>query len=308
VFNFYTTTGARYHGAIEKIVTLPAFFLLFVVPAVLGACTEPSTSEIQDLSQNNNQIILATTTSTQDSGLLDYLLPIFEDKHGYIVKTIAVGTGQALNMAEDGNADVLLVHAPPAEEKLMEDGYGIHRYLVMHNDFVIVGPENDPAHIQGLSSASQAFDSINSSQSQFFSRSDDSGTHKKELFIWQEAGISPNGSWYLESGQGMASTLRIASEKNAYTLTDRATYLANQDLLHSVILVDGDNSLLNVYHVIVVNPDKWARVNYNGAQVFASFLISESVQSQIGNFGIDRFGQSLFIPDANKTDSDLGLD
>jgi len=308
MFNFQTTSGARYHSAIEKILTIPAFFLLFAIPAILGACTEPSTSEIQDLSQTNNQIILATTTSTQDSGLLDSLLPIFEDESGYIVKTIAVGTGQALKMAEEGNADVLLVHAPSAEKQLMENGYGINRYLIMHNDFVIIGPESDPAGIQGLSSASQAFDTINRSKSLFISRGDDSGTHKKELSIWQETGISPQGDWYLESGQGMGSTLRIASEKKAYTLTDRATYLANQHLLHSVILVKGDNSLLNVYHAIVVNPDKWPRVNYNGAQTFATFLISEPVQSLIGNFGIDRFDKPLFIPDAEKTDSDLGID
>lgn len=254
------------------------------------------------------EIILATTTSTQDSGLLDILIPIFENQTGYIVKTIAVGSGQALAMGREGNADVLLVHAPAAERDLMEDGYGSDRYLVMHNDFVIVGPEEDSAGITGSPSAPEAFQRIAASQSAFISRGDDSGTHKKELEIWKSAGIDPEGSWYQESGQGMAATLTISSEKRAYTLTDRATFLANRNTIDLAILVEGDPGLLNVYHVIVVNPERWPGVNREGAQAFAAFLIAPVTQELIQDFGVEEFGQSLFYPDADKTDADLGLE
>jgi tungstate transport system substrate-binding protein len=190
----------------------------------------------------------------------------------------------------------------------MENGYGSDRFLVMYNDFVLVGPKNDPAGILGLKSPEQSLELINHSQSAFISRADDSGTHKKELAFWSAIGISPQGEWYLETGQGMAASLRIASEKEGYTLTDRATYLANRDYLASVILVEGHNQLLNVYHVIVVNPEKWPQVNYTGAQTFAEYLISDETQSLIGNFGLEQFGQALFIPAADKTDSELGLE
>ena len=177
----------------------------------------------------------------------------------------------------------------------------------MHNDFVIVGPESDPAGIKGEATATEAFTKIAEAQAPFISRGDDSGTHKAELKIWDKAGITPEGDWYQESGQGMGATLKIASEKAAYTLTDRATYLANQDTLALVILVEGEPSLLNVYHVIVVNPEKWPKVNVDGARAFAAFLVSAEGQELIGKFGVDKFGQSLFIPDADKTDADLGL-
>lgn len=255
----------------------------------------------------NPEIILATTTSTRDSGLLDELLPIFQEQTGYNVKMVAVGTGAALAMGEEGNADVLLVHAPAAEEELMEKGFGSERYLVMHNDFVIVGPSDDPAGIKGSGLTTDAFSKIASQGSPFISRGDDSGTHKMELSLWGKAGIEPSGDWYVQSGQGMGDTLRIASEKFGYTLTDRATYLATQDTLELEILLEGDAVLLNIYHVIVVNPEKWPKVNVEGAQAFAEFLVSEETQKFIEEFGVEQYGQPLFFPDAGKDEASLGM-
>lgn len=276
--------------------------LLLIILSVmvsLSACaTQPAAKEI----------ILATTTSTQDSGLLDVLIPIFEGRSGYTVKTVAVGTGQALKMGEDGNADVLLVHAPSAEKELMKGGFGVERLLVMHNDFVIVGPADDPAGIKGDVSAVEALVKIASAAAAFVSRGDDSGTHKAELTLWKNGEIDPQGDWYIESGQGMAATLKIAGEKAAYTLTDRATYLATRQGLGLEILVEGDPVLLNVYHVITVNPEKWPKVNNTGATAFAQFLIDGETQKVIGEFGVDKYGQPLFFPDADKTDADLGFE
>ena len=258
----------------------------------------------------NPNLILATTTSTQDSGLLDVLVPMFEEQTGYTVQTVAVGTGAALAMAQEGNADVLLVHAPASELPLMESGDCKDRMLVMHNDFIIVGPTADPAGIQGNAVAADAFALIAESGSTFISRGDDSGTNKKELSIWTDTDYDPNTdkpSWYVESGQGMGATLVIASEKQAYTLTDRATYLANQGNLDLEILVEGDAVLLNVYHVMTVNPEKWPDTNYDGAIAFANFMTDPATQKVIGEFGVDKFGQPLFFPDADKTDADLGL-
>jgi len=264
----------------------------------LGTCTKAPTKPT---------LILATTTSTQDSGLLDVLAPLFEKQTGYRVKTVAVGTGAALQMGRDGNADVLLVHAPAAEKEFMEAGWGKDRFLVMHNDFVIVGPGADPAGIRGSPTAAEAFRRIAAASATFISRGDASGTHQLELKLWDKAGIDPKRqAWYVESGQGMGATLTIASEKNAYTLTDRATYLAYRTSLKLEILVEGDPALLNVYHVITVNPEKWPKVNYEGALAFARFLIDPATQEIIGRFGVDRFGQPLFYPDANKTDEELG--
>lgn len=255
----------------------------------------------------NLDLILATTTSTQDSGLLDILLPIFEQETGYKVKTVAVGSGQAMQMGEEGNADVLLVHAPASEVTFMEKGFGAERLLVMHNDFILVGPATDPAGIQAASSAVDALQKVATSQAQFISRGDDSGTHKKELALWQVVDLTPEGAWYQESGQGMGATLKIASEKGAYTLADRATYLANLETLDLEILVEGDSQLLNVYHVISVNPEKWPKVNQEGAKAFADFLVSEKCQKMIAEFGVAKFGQPLFTPDAGKDESELGL-
>jgi tungstate transport system substrate-binding protein len=267
---------------------------------VLAACAPAAPA--------NTNIILATTTSTQDSGLLDVLVPMFEVESGYTVQTVAVGTGAALKMAEEGNADVLLVHAPSSEGALMEAGWGRDRFLVMHNDFVIVGPADDPAGIKGTATAVEAFQKVFASGGTFLSRGDDSGTHKMEQTLWGNAGNDPAGAqWYVESGQGMGATLTIASEKTAYTMTDRASYLANQGNLNLEILVEGDAALLNVYHVITVDPEKWDKANYDGALAFANFMIAEETQSVIGEFGVDKFGQPLFFPDADKTDADLGL-
>jgi len=258
---------------------------------------------------SNPTLILATTTSTQDSGLLDVLIPLFETETGYKVQTVAVGSGQAMKMGEEGNADVLLVHAPASELTFMENGFGKDRALVMHNDFVIVGSAEDPAGIKGKP-VIDALKLISASNGTFISRGDDSGTHKAELNLWKKAELDPKAAapaWYLESGQGMGATLTIASEKSAYTLTDRATFLANNANLQLEILVEGDSALLNVYHVISVNPDKWQKVNYDGALAFLKFMTESSTQDVIGQFGVDKFGEPLFYPDADKTDADLGL-
>ncbi len=258
----------------------------------------------------NPNLILATTTSTQDSGLLDVLIPMFEKQMGYKVKTVAVGSGQAMQMGQQGNADVLLVHSPAAEVSFMSMQYGKDRYLVMHNDFVIVGPASDPAHIKGDASAVDAFRRIAAANAAFISRGDNSGTNAKELALWKSAGIDPvttKPSWYVQTGQGMGATLTIASEKAAYSLTDRATFLANKANLKLDILVEKDNSLLNVYHVITVNPGKWPNVNYTGAMAFAKWITSAEIQTTIGEFGVQKYGQQLFVPDAGKSDSQLGL-
>jgi tungstate transport system substrate-binding protein len=258
----------------------------------------------------NPDLILATTTSTQDSGLLDVLVPLFEQQTGYKVKVVAVGTGAALQLGQQGNADVLLVHAPTSEKTYMDGGFGKERLLVMHNDFIIVGPSSDPAGIKGTTSAVDAFKKIAGASAMFISRGDQSGTNTKELSLWKSAGLDPAGqkpAWYVESGQGMGATLTIASEKSAYTLTDRATYLANKSNLQLDILVEKDTSLLNVYHVITVNPDKWPKINYTGAVAFAKWITDPATQEVIGKFGVDKYGQQLFIPDATKTDADLGL-
>jgi tungstate transport system substrate-binding protein len=258
----------------------------------------------------NPDLILATTTSTQDSGLLDVLIPMFEAATGYKVKTVAVGSGQAMEMGQAGDADVLLVHSPSAEATFMADGWGKDRALVMHNDYIIVGPAADPAGIKGMTSAVDAFKAIAAAEAPFVARADKSGTSSKELSIWKKAALDPateKPAWYIETGQGMGASLTIASEKGAYILTDRASFLANKDNLQLELLVEGDNALLNVYHVITVNPDKWPKVNYEGAMAFLKFLTDPATQAVIGQFGMDKFGQPLFIPDADKTDADLGL-
>jgi tungstate transport system substrate-binding protein len=253
-------------------------------------------------------LILATTTSTQDSGLLDVLVPAFEAKTGFKVQVVAVGSGAALKLGEQGNADVLLVHSPAAEVTYMNNGFGSDRGLVMHNDFILVGPASDPAGIKTATSAVDAFQKIAASGTQFISRGDASGTNTKELALWKSANISPAGqTWYVESGQGMGATLTIASEKAAYTLTDRATFLANQSNLQLALLYEGDHALLNIYHVIVVNHAKWPSTNLDGATSFANYITSPEGQALIGSYGVDKYGQQHFIPDAGKTDASLGL-
>ena len=254
----------------------------------------------------NPDVILATTTSTQDSGLLDVLIPAFEQKTGYKVKTVAVGSGQALAMGEKGEADVLLAHAPDAEKKVVAAGAVINRRLVMHNDFVIVGTPGDPAQIKGKG-AKDALAAIANSKSIFVSRGDNSGTHQLEKKLWTKAGIKPEAPWYQEAGAGMGQTLGIANEKKGYTITDRATYLAQKKNFALEILVEGDPVLLNIYHVMEVNPDKFPKVNKEGAKAFADFLMSPEAQEIIANFGKDKYGQPLFFADAGKSDQDFGL-
>ena len=254
---------------------------------------------------SNEVVILATTTSTQDSGLLDELVPVFEKESGYIVKVIAVGTGLALKMGSRGDADVLFVHAPDAERVLVENGDAINRRLIMHNDFIIVGPADDPAGIRSATSPEEALSLVSSTGSIFISRGDDSGTHKREISVWQKIDGIPDGAWYLESGQGMAATLRIASEKNGYSLTDRATYLVLQQTLHSVVLYENNPDLLNIYHAMEVNPERWPAVNGEGARAWIDFLMSDQAQQLIGQFRVSELGQQLFYPDAGKDESGL---
>lgn len=255
----------------------------------------------------DKNIILATTTSTQDSGLLDVLIPVFEKKTGYFVKTISVGSGQAMAMGQKGEADVLLVHSPDAEKKLVADGYGVNRWLVMHNDFIVVGPQADPAKVKGMKGTVEVFKKIASTNNLFMSRGDNSGTHAKEKAIWKVAGVNyEREKWYQQTGLGMGQTLNVASEKNAYTLADRGTYLALKKRLGLDILAEGDAVLLNIYHVIEVNPAKFSKVNAGGAKAFADFMVSKESQGIIKTFGIDKFGSPLFFPDAGKQVEELG--
>jgi tungstate transport system substrate-binding protein len=249
-------------------------------------------------------VILATTTSTRDAGLLDSLLPVFERRTGYRVKVIAVGSGQALAMGRRGDADVVLSHAPEAERSLVDSGYFVRRRLVMHNEFLVVGPARDGAGLRGLSDAVAAFRRIADRGAPFVSRGDQSGTHQRELALWKRAGLPspPRGDWYVESGQGMGATLQLADEKRAYTLTDRATYLAWRDKLQLMPMVEGDSLLYNVYHVLELNPRNAARINLAGGEAFANFIVSPEAQTLIGQFGKSRFGQSLFVADAGKPD------
>ena len=246
-------------------------------------------------------IILATTTSTQDSGLLDVLIPLFEKKTGYMVKTIAVGSGQAMAMGERGEADVLLVHSPDAEKKFIAQDLGINRRIVMHNDFIVVGSAADPAKIKEAKTSAEAFKKIAESQSLFISRGDNSGTHAKEKALWKAAGVSGAGQkWYQETGLGMGQTLGVTAEKKGYTLADRGTYLSLKKQLGLELLCEGDPLLLNVYHVIEVNPAKWPRVNAAGAKALSDFMVSDEAQKVITTFGVDKYGQPLFFPDAGK--------
>jgi len=263
-----------------------------------------STAAAQPTQKN---IIMATTTSTQDSGLLEVLLPIFEKKTGYFVKTIAVGSGQSMAMGAKGEADVLLVHSPAAEKKFMADDNGVERRLVMHNDYIIVGPPNDPAKIRSMTKAAEAFKNLAATGSLFVSRGDNSGTNAKEKEIWEAAGIKPLGQkWYQETGLGMGQTLAVAAEKKTYTLADRGTYLALKKSLGLETLVEGDGILLNIYHVIEVNPKKWPKVNFTGAKAFGDFMISRDTQEIIKAFGVDKYGSPLFFPDAGKQEEALG--
>jgi tungstate transport system substrate-binding protein len=251
------------------------------------------------------EVILATTTSVQDAGLLDVIVPLFEKESGYRLKAVAVGTGQALAMAARGEADVVLAHAPEAEKKYLAEGALVNRRLVMHNMFLLAGPAADPAKVKGSANAIAALKKIAEAKATFVSRGDDSGTDKLEKKLWAQAGIKPAGEWYVEAGQGMGRTLSIAGEKQAYVISDRATYLAFQKTTGLAVLLEGDPAFLNVYHVMEVNPEKFPKVNAKGGKAFADFLLSARVQDLLKTFGVDKYGEALFHPDAGKTEEDV---
>lgn len=253
---------------------------------------EPDVSD-EPVAEDNGEIILSTTTSTQDSGLLDFILPIFTKDTGIEVKTISVGTGKALQMARDGEADVLLVHAKPDELKLVEEGHGTERCDVMYNDFILVGPKD--GQVANGSDIEGGLKFISENEIIFVSRGDDSGTHKKELSIWKAAGVQPSGEWYLEAGAGMGDVLKIADDKQGYTLTDRATYLSMKDTLDLEIVIEGNDVMYNQYGVIPVDPNK-ANINNEGAIEFMNWITSEKGQDLIKEFGVEEYGEPLFIP------------
>jgi tungstate transport system substrate-binding protein len=263
-----------------------------------------SVAAVPALAQST-MVILSTTTSTQDSGLLDTLVPMFEKKTGLTVKTISVGTGQALALAARGEVDVALVHAPSLERKYVEEGKMQNRRLVMYNDFVLIGPEDDPARIKGLPKAVEALKRIAETPSRFVSRGDKSGTHLLELGLWKQAGIEPKGAWYIESGQGMGQTLGIANDRRAYTITDRGTWLAFQKRLSLPILVEKDKPLLNIYSVMEINSANGSRVNVAGGKAFADFMVAPETQAVIKSFGGDKYGQPLFVPIAGQSEADF---
>jgi tungstate transport system substrate-binding protein len=257
---------------------------------VLAACGQKTESK---------DIILATTTSTQDSGLLDLLVPIFEENSGYRVKTIAVGTGEALAMGKRGDADVLLAHAPEQEKAIVDEGFAVNRLGVMYNDFLIVGPEEDPAQIGGSENGAWSLARIAAAGSRFTSRGDNSGTHIREMGLWRAAAVEPADEWYISTGQGMGATLLIGSEKGAYVLTDRGTYLALKERTALVPLVEGDPLFKNIYSVLEVNPERFPKVNNPGAKAFSEFIRSVEAQELIRTFGVEEYGQPLFFPDAD---------
>ena len=281
---------------------------LFAIAMVMVSCatSEPAASPSQTVaaaspSPLRPDLLLSTTTSTQDSGLLDVLIPDFEKKTGYKVKTSAVGTGAALAIGARGDADVVLVHAASLEKTFMDAGNGERRLFVMHNDFIVVGPPTDPAGIKGKN-ALDALKAIAAAQATFISRGDNSGTDVLEKSLWKQTGITPAKPWYVESGTGMGQSLQVASEKKAYIITDRGTYLSQKSHLTLDILSQGDVPLLNYYHVITVSPTKFPKVNIAGANAFADYLVSPDTQKIIGSFGVDKFGAPLFFPDAGKPD------
>ncbi len=262
--------------------------------ALAAVAVLASAACFQDTSRS---LVLTTTTSTYDSGLLDYLIPPFEEEYNANVRVISVGTGQALAIGARGDADVVLVHAPSLEEEFVADGNGVNRTYVMYNDFVILGPQEDPAGISGLEDGREAFRRIADTESIFASRGDESGTHVKEKDLWVESGVGPPESedWYLSLGQGMGGTLTTANELGAYTLTDRGTFLSRKNL-NLEILAEGDETLFNPYHIIIVNPDKYFEVQKELAEAFVDFLISRETQESIREFRREEYGVSLFNP------------
>jgi len=305
--NMPRAAGPRRHAGLALALTLALILALALLATGCGGTEDTTTTAVAQASTtvapetttttsvDKSDLLLASTTSTQDSGLFDVLTPAFEAAHPqYVVKVTAVGSGEALKLGENKDADVLLVHSPAAEKTFMEAGFGTERKDVMYNDFIIVGSASDPAGIKGLKTAVEAFTKISSSKALFYSRADKSGTHSKELAIWKAAGIEPAGDWYQSTGQGMGETLKIANEKLGYTLADRATYLSAKEGLDLEILVEGDPLLYNQYGVIVVAGAK----NEQGAEDFLTWITSAEGQDVIGKFGIEKFGQALFTPNA----------
>jgi len=273
--------------------------ITLVFSLALAGCTKEDTSN-QTPAPVERDIILSTTTSTQDSGLLDYLLPIFKEETGINVKVVAVGTGQALQMGRDGEADILLVHAKASEETFVVEGHGLERHDVMYNDFVIVGPKDDPAKLKekAPNDSVQALKLIAENKANFVSRGDESGTHLMEKALWKEAAIVPEGEWYISAGKGMGDVLKMADEKLGYTITDRATYLNLRDTLELDILVEKDTRLFNQYGIIPVNPEKNENIKAEDGKIFMEWMLSEDTQKLIGEFGVDKFGMPLFTPNA----------
>lgn len=261
--------------------------------------TSPSGTAVA--TKASGALLLASTTTTQDSGLLDVLIPAFEAESGYSVRLVAGGSGQAIANGTRGDVDVLLVHSPKAELAMVDAGDGIERQLVMHNDFIVVGTKNDPANVKGAADVNAAFKAIADTQSPFVSRGDDSGTNVFESNVWKAINITPKGqNWYTETGQGQGATLQIASQRSAYALSDRGTFLAQQKNLDLEILLEKSKGLLNVYHAIVVNPAKHPNVNVVAARAWAAFVTRPDVQAMIGKFGVETYGEPLFVPDAGK--------
>jgi tungstate transport system substrate-binding protein len=270
--------------------------MLFILSACGNSNSQQTTAKKKTAEKPKpTEMILATTTSTQDSGLLDVIIPMFEKQYNVKVKTVAVGTGQALAMGTKGEADALLVHAPAAEEAVVASGDAINRKRVMYNDFILVGPNDNPAGVSGQD-IKVAFKKLNDSKATFISRGDDSGTNKMELSIWKSLNIKPAGTTYVSTGQGMGATLNVASEKKGYTLTDRATWLAQKKNLGNLkIVVEGGKDLMNIYHVMQVNPEKHKMVNSKDAAKFVDFIVNDKTLKVIENFGKKEYGQSLFF-------------
>jgi len=269
--------------------------------AVLAVATPAPAQEDGGQPAGKRFITVASTTSTQNSGLFEFILPLFQDDTGIEVRVVAVGTGQALRLGERGDADVVFVHDKASEERFVADGYGVKRYPVMYNDFVIVGPKGDPAGVRGLHDAAAAMKRIASSKAPFASRGDDSGTHKAELRLWQAAGIDPtkdSGTWYRETGSGMGATLNTAVGMEAYALTDRGTWLSFQNRGDLEVLVEGDPRLFNQYGVMLVNPQRHPHVKKTDGQIFIDWLVSARGQEAIGSYRVG--GQPLFVPNAAK--------
>jgi tungstate transport system substrate-binding protein len=287
------TMNGVWAGRRLRPVVLLALVFALALGAMVAGCGE---DEATTTTVAKSDLILASTTSTQDSGLFDVLIPAFNEAYPqYVVKVVAVGSGEALKLGETGDADVLLVHSPAAEKTFMDNGFGVDRKAVMYNDFIIVGPAADPAKIKGMTDAAAALAAIAEAKATFFTRGDDSGTHNKEKALWKTAGITPEGDWYQTTGQGMGDTLTIADQSSGYTLSDRATFLTKKTALALAILVEGDKALFNQYHVITCK----AATNVQGANDFMNWIVSESAQQDIiAAYGAEKFGQPLFVPNA----------